>query len=127
MIGRRVQEEARNPAAFLHHKGEAKRLDVAGARRPGGQDGKPLRGALRRGCGGCPADEGEVHCPTGAARPGYTKPPRLHQATPATPSRPAYAQLKLKLMLIRSASTRLEATSWRSQLSNKITEPAFAG
>lgn len=38
-----------------------------------------------------------------------------------------YAQLKLKLMLIRSSSTRLAATSWRSQLSNRITLPASAG
>ena len=51
------------------------------------------------------------------------------QGTPGVtvPGRPAYAQLKLKLMLIRSASTRLEATSCRSQLSNRITEPAVAG
>src|SRR5436190_9150365 len=38
-------------------------------------------------------------------------------------SREDQAQLKLKLTLIRSASTRLEATSWRSQLSKRITFP----
>ena len=63
---------------------------------------------------GIAAAEGVAGCTTGATRPGYIKPF-------------AYTQLKLKLILIRSASTRLDTTSWRSQLSNKITEPAVAG
>ena len=60
------------------------------------------------------AAEGVAGGTTGATRPSYTKPFD-------------YTQLKLKLMLIRSASTRFVTTSWRSQLSNKITEPAVAG
>lgn len=36
-------------------------------------------------------------------------------------------QLKLKEMLMRSASMRLGGTSWRSQLSNRMTLPASAG
>ncbi len=40
---------------------------------------------------------------------------------------PSYDQLKLKLTLMRSASARLGGTSWRSQLSNRITLPASAG
>lgn len=38
-----------------------------------------------------------------------------------------YCQLKLKLTLIRSSSTRLAGTSWRSQLSKRMTLPASAG
>ncbi len=55
------------------------------------------------------------------------EPPAATAAWLPRPSACAQAQLKLKLMLIRSASTRLLATSWRSQLSNRITEPAVAG
>ena len=40
---------------------------------------------------------------------------------------PAQAQLKLKLMLMRSSAARFVATSWRSQLSKRITLPASAG
>jgi hypothetical protein len=43
------------------------------------------------------------------------------------PERAAHAQAKLKLMLMRSASTRLAVTSWRSQLSKRMTLPALAG
>jgi len=43
------------------------------------------------------------------------------------PARASQRQLKLKLMLMRSASTRLAATSWRSQLSKRIDVAGLGG